>query len=299
MGRKLLILSAVFCAIQNVFALTIEDGKFYTIANRNDVNLYVKDTGVDVIQMGALDDACYWQFIATANEGCYYIKNKKTGRYAQLCSTTTEVNVTMGDSPVEYRAKQCTEEGTDMFGLTSTNQSNYEFTSGCVGWNWKGDNTVQTFAAAAGTNHRSFWKLTLVTPPMSININKVYTEENIINFLKEYESINLEDNIIIAKIKKIYANLIMYINIRKLELILSNQNSDKNCDFYLSNINMEISHMNDIYNYKLFIFDICMNNNISIFKKKQTNTDAMVKIGKYLNNLAINFSFFNIELQKD
>ena len=178
MEKKLLILCALFCTMQNVFALTIEDGKFYTIANRNDVNLYVKDTGVDVIQMGALDDACYWQFIATANEGCYYIKNKKTGRYAQLCSTTTEVNVTMGDSPVEYRAKECSAEGTDMFGLTSTNQSNYEFTSGCVGWNWKGDNTVQTFAAVAGANHRSFWKLTLVTPPMSININKVYTISN-------------------------------------------------------------------------------------------------------------------------
>ena len=79
MEKKLLILCALFCTMQNVFALTIEDGKFYTIANRNDVNLYVKDTGVDVIQMGALDDACYWQFIATANEGCYYIKNKKTG----------------------------------------------------------------------------------------------------------------------------------------------------------------------------------------------------------------------------
>lgn len=178
MEKKLLILCALFCTMQNVFALTIEDGKFYTIANRNDVNLYVKDTSVDIIQMGALDDACYWQFIATANEGCYYIKNKKTGRYAQLCSTTTEVNVTMGDNPVEYRAKECSAEGTDMFGLTSTNQSNYEFTSGCVGWNWKGDNTVQTFAAAAGTNHRSFWKLTLVTPPMTININKVYTISN-------------------------------------------------------------------------------------------------------------------------
>ena len=171
-------LCAVFCAAQTMSALTVTDGQYYTIANRNDVNLYVKDTGNDVIQMGAFDDACYWQFIATANDGCFYLKNKKTGRYAQLCSTATEVSVTMGDDPVEYRVKECTVEGTDMFGLTTTNQSNTEFTSGCVGWNWKGDNTVQTFAAAAGTNHRSFWKLTLVTPPMSISINKVYTMSN-------------------------------------------------------------------------------------------------------------------------
>ena len=171
-------LCALFCASQTISALTIEDGQYYTIANRNDVNLYVKDTGVDVIQMGSLDDACYWQFIATANEGCYYVRNKKTGRYAQQCSTSTEVNVLMGDTPVEYRVKECTVEGTDMFGLASTNLSNTEFTSGCIGWNWKGDNTVQTFAAAAGTNHRSFWKLTLVTPPMTISKDKVYTLSN-------------------------------------------------------------------------------------------------------------------------
>ena len=178
MKRKLLLLCAAFCAAQTMFALTIEDGKYYTIANRNDVNLFVKDTGVDVIQMGGFDDACYWQFIATGNDGCYYLKNKKTGRYAQQCSADPEENVTMGDNPVEYRVKECSAEGTDMFGFTTTNQSNTEFTTGCVGWNWKGDNTVQTFAAAAGTNHRSFWKLTLVTPPMVISTSKVYTMSN-------------------------------------------------------------------------------------------------------------------------
>lgn len=178
MKKNLLLLFAVLCSVQSMFALTIESGQYYTIANRNDVNLYVKDTGVDIIQMGALDDACFWQLIATDNEGCYYLRNKKTGRYAQQCSTSAEVNVTMGDSPVEYRVKECPAEGTDMFGLTSTNQSNCEFTAGCIGWNWKGDNTVQTFAAAAGTNHRSFWKFTLVTPPMVISTSKVYVMSN-------------------------------------------------------------------------------------------------------------------------
>ena len=178
MKRFLLLFCTAICIAQTMLALSIEEGKYYTISNRNDVNLYVKDTGVDIIQMGALDDACYWQFIATENTGCYYVKNKKTGRYAQLCSTETEVNVTMGNDPAEYRIKECPAEGTDMFGLTSTNESNYEFTAGCIGWNWKNDNTVQTFAAVEGTNHRSFWKLTLVTLAMEINANKVYTISN-------------------------------------------------------------------------------------------------------------------------
>ena len=178
MKRILLLFCVAICVAQTMLALGIEDGKYYTISNRNDVNLYVKDTGVDIIQMGALDDACYWQFIATENTGCYYVKNKKTGRYAQLCSTETEVNVTMGNDPAEYRIKECSAEGNDMFGFTSTNESNYEFTAGCIGWNWKNDNTVQTFAAVEGTNHRSFWKLTLVTLAMEINANKVYTISN-------------------------------------------------------------------------------------------------------------------------
>ena len=169
---------AAFCAVQTLFALTIESGQYYTIVNRNDVNLYVKDTGADILQMGGFDDACYWQLIATANEGCYYVKNKKTGRYAQQCSTSTEVNIVMGTEPVEYRVKECPAEGTDMFGFASTNLANTDFTAGSIGWNWKNDNTVQTYAAAEGTNHRSFWKLTLVTPPLTVSTGKVYVMSN-------------------------------------------------------------------------------------------------------------------------
>ena len=178
MKKILLLLCVLFCSAQAMFALTIESGQYYTIANCKDLNLYVKDTGADIIQMGALDDACYWQLIATANNGCYYLKNKKTGRYAQQCSSAAEVDVLMGDEPVEYRVKECPAEGADMFGVTSTNLPNTEFTSGCIGWNWKEGNTVQTYAAAAGTNHRSFWKFILVKPAMTISTSKVYVMSN-------------------------------------------------------------------------------------------------------------------------
>ena len=42
--------------------------------------------------------------------------------------------------------------------------NNTAFTDGCIGWNWRNDNIVQTFAAAAGTNHRSFWKFSELEP---------------------------------------------------------------------------------------------------------------------------------------
>lgn len=178
MKKALLFLCVALCAAQTMLALTIESGQYYTIVNRNEQQLYVKDTGSEILVVGGFDDACYWQFIATGNEGCFYIKNKKTGRYAQQCSTSTEVDVTLGDNPVEYRVKECSVEGTDMFGFASTNLSNTEFTAGCIGWNLRASDAVQTYAAAAGTNHRSFWKLTLVTPPMVISTSKVYVMSN-------------------------------------------------------------------------------------------------------------------------
>lgn len=134
----------------------------YTISNRNDNNVYVKDTGSDILSMGALDRTAYWRFIPTGNSNYVYIQNVATGRYVQECSTASDVNVKMGTKPVEYTVVLETVEGTDCYGITSTNQPNLNFTAGALGWNWKNDNTVQTFAAVAGTNHRSFWKLTSV-----------------------------------------------------------------------------------------------------------------------------------------
>ena len=130
-------------------------------------------------------------------------------------------------------------------------------------------------------------------------MNKIYTDEYINNFLKEYESIHIEDNIIIAKIKKIYEKLKVYINIQKLELIIANENVEKKCDFYIQNIYSEISHTNNLFNYKFSIFDICGNNNISIFKMKQKLSEPMIRFQKELSNININFSFQNIELQED
>ena len=142
--------------------LTIEAGKTYTISNRNDNNLYVQDNGRKILETGAINERSYWKLVPSGNEDCYYIKNVVTGRYAQLCSTSTEVNITMGKKRVEYKILAAEAEGTNCFGITSTNEANTNFTTGCIGWNLKGDNTVHTFFATEGTNHRSFWKLTEV-----------------------------------------------------------------------------------------------------------------------------------------
>jgi len=151
----------------NMFAQLSSD-KRYTIVNRNDINLYVQDNGANSIQMGAKNSASYWQFEPTGNENCYYVKNSKTGKYAQSCKGN-EVEVQMGDTPVEYYVAAVLNEGDGMYGLASTDQNTYNFTSGTIGWNWKNNNTVQGYAAVDGSNHRSFWKIS-----ETINLNTPY-----------------------------------------------------------------------------------------------------------------------------
>ena len=74
---------------------------------------------------------------------------------------------------------------------------------------------------------------------------------------------------------------------------------EKKCDFYIQNIYSEITHTNNLFNYKFSIFDICGNNNISIFKMKQKLSEPMIRFQKELSNINISFSFQNIELQED
>ena len=186
--KRILSLLCLFITVMNSFALTIADGKIYSISNRNDNNLFVKDNGNDVIAMGQKDDNSLWQFIPTGNANCYYVKNVATGRYAQLCPTSAENSVTMGDTPAEYVILDCSaKEGNDCFGFTSTNLNVTDFTSGCIGWNWRNDNTVQTFAAVAGTNHRSFWKIT----------EEAYSEDVDITYLIKNNDFELTDGMVV------------------------------------------------------------------------------------------------------
>lgn len=176
MRKVLFLLFVALFAAQDLLALTIEDGQYYTISSNAVEGCYAKDTGEDIIRVGGYDDASIWQFIATSKEGCFYIKNKKTGRYAQWCNDGIK-DVSVGNDPVEYRVKECAENyGAGVFGLTTTNLANTEFTDGCYGWNVRNDNNgqpycVQSFAAKAGTNDRSFWKIERV---IQISSEKVY-----------------------------------------------------------------------------------------------------------------------------
>ena len=130
-------------------------------------------------------------------------------------------------------------------------------------------------------------------------LNNIYTDEYIINYLDNYDKINTDDSIFINKIKNIFSNVIIYIRIQKLELVLLNQNSSKKCDFYLNNINIEFAHRFDSYDYKLFIYDICINQNMSIFGSKKSYTEPMIKFCKEKKNIGLIFAFDNIQFNEN
>ena len=131
------------------------------------------------------------------------------------------------------------------------------------------------------------------------SLNDLYTDKSILNYLNNYDKINIDGNVFINKIKNIYSNLIVYIKMQKIELILLNQNSTKKCDFYIQNMNMEICHRFDNYDYNLYIKDICINQNISIFRDNLHNMEPMIKFGKNKNIIYLNLAFKKIELNEN
>ena len=115
---------------------------------------------------GSTSDAAYWIFEPTDNAQCYYVRNLVTGRYIQGYTKTSGQMISMGSQSAEYYVAAQTNEG-GRYGFASTSVTPHDFSSGTIGLNLRAESNqancyVQTYAAVAGTNHRSFWTLTEV-----------------------------------------------------------------------------------------------------------------------------------------
>ena len=168
MKRTLLLLLMPLLCVASAVALDIDKNQYYAISSRNNHDAYMKDTGKDVLQCNVgLDSYSYWRFIPTENESCYYVQNLFTKRYIQAVAEQPNVQVNMGTEPVEIFIKSAPSEGTDCFGMTSSNHRDLAFnSSNCYAMNWHEDNKiVQSYMAAIGTNHKSFWFFREVEPP--------------------------------------------------------------------------------------------------------------------------------------
>jgi hypothetical protein len=138
----------------------------YTIRNFSGTAAYMVDNMESDNRIsceGKVGEAAYWTFEPTINTHCYHIRNVQTGRYIQGYEKTSGTIISMGIEGIEYRvAAQATEGG--RYGFACTSVTPNDFSSGTIGLNLRGESNqanclVQTYAATAGTNHRSFWTL--------------------------------------------------------------------------------------------------------------------------------------------
>lgn len=144
--------------VTNLFAQSFDANKTYTIECNNQSGKYMQDNGDGYIVPKAFNNNSYWKFIATGNEGCYYVQNASTGRYMQKTSEY-EVSVKTGTDPVEIYIKNDPAKGTNVFGLASTDRTPHDFASDDTwGCNYTA-NYVQGFSAALGGRPNSFWKI--------------------------------------------------------------------------------------------------------------------------------------------
>lgn len=138
---------------------TLAEGKSYLISNFVETSHFIQDTGT--LTFGSPSGKALWKFIPTGKDGCYYIQNQETGAYMQT-STTIDVAIKTGATPVEYCVKKDTSGGdtNGLWGFASTDQPAYTFTSSAtVGLNDNTGGYVAGYAAQQGVNRRSFWMI--------------------------------------------------------------------------------------------------------------------------------------------
>ena len=180
MKRKLLFAAIMIASALggNLYAQFDAD-KVYTIECNNQSGKYMQDNGDGYIVPKALNDNSYWKFEATANDGCYYVKNATTGLYMQKTSEY-EVSVKTGADPVEIYIKNDPAKGTNVYGLASTDRTPHDFSSDeTYGANYTA-NYVQGYSAALGSRPNSFWKIVEATMPDPVpTLSSPYTGNEI------------------------------------------------------------------------------------------------------------------------
>ena len=132
---------------------------------------------------GSTSDAAYWILEPTDNAQCYYVRNLVTGRYIQGYTKTSGQMISMGSQSAEYYVAAQTNEG-GRYGFASTSVTPHDFSSGTIGLNLRAESNqancyVQTYAAVAGTNHRSFWTLAVVPDDIITGITDLQTQQRV------------------------------------------------------------------------------------------------------------------------
>ena len=177
MKRKLNLLGfALLLAsmVTNLFAF--DATKTYTIENNKTTGMFMQDNGIGTIDAAALNANSYWQFESTGTADCYYVKNAKTGSYMQSTNLTDNTKVQMGTEKVSICVKDL---GSGVFGIASTDQTDYSFSASTKGANCNDGGYVAAFTAQYPNNAKSFWKIVEAEMPAPVTLSSPYTGSTI------------------------------------------------------------------------------------------------------------------------
>ena len=129
-------------------------------------------------------------------------------------------------------------------------------------------------------------------------LNEIYTEEYIIKYLLGLnEGQNKKNNPFSDKINKIINDLIINIQIDKIEL----KENNYNCNFFIKTIKINSNLINKQFDLEINIDDIGTLLNESLFSDKFEDIKYLIQIKKEKNSdkINLNFGFNNIVLNED
>ncbi|MCM1109513.1 MAG: GEVED domain-containing protein [Clostridium sp.] len=144
-------------------------GDCYQINRNGNASMYLMHADDGSLKYAAADNAvrCFWQFVPSGKDGCYYVKNATTGQYLQSSRTPgRNGRVTMGADPVEYKVgmdRGATSATRGYYYLCSTDQTIDAGKTGTLGLNAQpGTGNVVCYDIQASASANSYWALTEV-----------------------------------------------------------------------------------------------------------------------------------------
>lgn len=149
--------------VTNLFAF--DASKTYSIESNKTSGKFMQDNGSGTIDAAGFNANSYWQFEATGTADCYYVKNATTGKYMQSTNLAANTKVQLGTDKVEICVKDL---GSGVFGIASTDQSDYSFSASTIGANCNDGGYVAAFTAQYPNNAKSFWKVVEQAMPTPI-----------------------------------------------------------------------------------------------------------------------------------
>ena len=135
-------------------------------------------------------------------------------------------------------------------------------------------------------------------------LNMIYTDDYIIKYLLGLTDNNTgSNNPLNEKIQKFTSDLLVMINVEKIELVLINLNERDNnnkCNLFIKDINLNFDLINKKYNFEMNINDIGSLLNESLFSDR-IDDNYLIQVKKEQNNelIKLNLGFNNIVLNEE